>query len=350
LPLNGTEPGLAEEQCMFLTLALIAAAPPSADDVNAREFTAAVRQLERRHHLARLRRYSTRHFLAMSNADAAQTEFRLYNCETIHAAFFKHFRRRGFDVRRPGDKLMVAIFNSQAGFDAYLGQKISSAITGIYHPGTNRLVVYDFATNRSFVEGKKRLDGEAKRGSDVEREWKIVHFGRFVRDRRDDTNLSTMMHEVAHQLSFNCGLLNRKADVPVWLAEGLAVYCEPTVAGAWQGIGEANPQRAGVLASVVRTRGKFIPLRNLVENDDWLRKATKVDAVVLGYSQSWALFRLLMEERPAKLKAYLKAIHDRQTSERRLADFTAAFGSLTKLERRYRSYLRELARDVAKNR
>ncbi len=319
-----------------------------ADEVNAREFTATVRQLERQHRLARLRRCGSKHFLAMSNADDVQTEYRLDHCETIHASFFRHFRRRGFDARRPAEKLMVAIFNSQAGFEAYLGQKMLSAVTGLYHPATNRLIVYDYATNRNFVAGKKRLDDEAKRGSDLEREWKIVVFGRFVRDRRDDTNLSTMMHEVAHQLSFNSGLLNRDGDVPVWLAEGLAVYCESTVAGAWQGIGEPNPHRAGVLAGPARGRGAFLPLRALVENDDWIRKATTVDRVVLGYSQSWALFRLLIEEKPAKLRAYLKMIHDRRTAERRLLDFTAAFGSLAKLERRYRAYLREIVRDEVK--
>ena len=321
-----------------------------ADEVNARAFSVAMQALERAHKLRRLRRYTSKHFLAMSNASDTQTEYRLDNCETIHASFFKHFRKRGFEVRAPDEKLMMAIFNTQAGFDAYLGQRLPSSVTGLYHPASNRLVVYDFATNRTFVEGKKRLDAEAKRGSDLERQWKIVNFGRFVRDRRDDVNLSTMMHEVAHQLSFNSGLLDRKGDVPVWLAEGLAVYCESTVGAAWQGIGEPNPHRAAHLAGQARGRGTFLPLRALVENDDWMRKATRTEAVVLGYSQSWALFRLLMQERPRKLKAYLKALSSRRTPDQRLSDFVAAFGSLAKLEKRYRAYLREIVKDEVKPR
>ena len=36
----------------------------------------------------------------------------------------------------------------------------------------------------------------------------------------------TLSHEATHQLTFNTGLLNRKGDVPMCIAEGLAVYGE----------------------------------------------------------------------------------------------------------------------------
>jgi hypothetical protein len=322
------------------------------DEANAQEFAEAVRRLQARHKLRRMERYSSAHFLAYSNANEGDTEYRLYNCETIHAVFFKHFRRRGFDAAEPAEKMMVALFDSQAGFEAYLGQSLGAAVTGVYHPPTNRLVVYDYGTNSAFLAGKKRIEQEARRGAnDRDRERRIVTFGRFVRERRNDTNVSTIMHEVAHQLSFNGGLLNRTGDVPVWLAEGLAVYCESTSGGAWQGIGEANPPRAGVLAGPAGGRGAFLGLRELVASDDWLRKAKRVEPVVLGYSQSWALFRMLMEEQPARLKAYMKAVYPRRTPEHRLADFAAAFGTdLPKLERRYRAYMRSLVKREARPR
>jgi hypothetical protein len=320
------------------------------DDVNAAAFAALVQKLERTHKLRRLSRYTSDHFFAYSNADEAYTEYRLDNCETIHTLFFKHFRKRGFAVVEPSEKLMVALFDTQAGFEAYMGRKMSSSVTGVYHAQSNRLVVYDFGTNRAFLEGKKAFEIEARRGwSDLDRERRIVRLGRYVRERRNDTNISTIMHEVAHQLSFNCGLLNRAGDVPLWLAEGLAVYCESTVGGAWQGIGEANPLRAAVLARQAKAKGTFLPLRSLVADDDWFRKAVLVDQVLLGYSQSWALFRLLIEEEPDRLKAYLVTIHDRRTPDRRLTDFAVAFGTdLTKLERRYQAYMRTIAKNEAK--
>jgi hypothetical protein len=274
-------------------------------------------------------------------------EYRLSNCEVIHASFFSHFKKKGFSVREPPGKLMVAVFDSQAGFEAYLKQKTSSAVTGLYHPESNRLVVYDFAGNRAFLAGREKGKEMLQRAAtDLERERLSVALSRFENDRRTDTNVSTVMHEVAHQLSFNCGMLNRKGDVPLWLAEGLACYCESTAEGAWQGIGEPNPSRAAVLA---RAKGAYLPLQNLIGSDDWLRKAERVDHVLLGYSQSWALFSWLMRERPRQLRRYLELIYPRRTPEQRLADFGSAFGGdLPALERQYRAYLREVARDQAR--
>ena len=282
------------------------------DDLNARQFAQHMREIQEKHRLGKPMRYDSKHFMALSTAGAGDSEYRLFNCETIHALFFEHFRKRGFEARTPTDKMMVAIFDSQDGLDAYMGQKIPASVTGLYHPATNRLVVYDYGTNRAFASGVARAAVEMKGGSsDLERERNQVKFSRAVRDRRDDTNISTVMHEVAHQLSFNCGMLNRTGDVPVWLAEGLAVYCESTIKGAWQGIGEANPARAGVLRPASKGDAPFLPLRDLVSNDDWIRKAMRTEQIVLGYSQSWALFRMLMDERPKQLKAYLQLIHDR---------------------------------------
>ena len=316
------------------------------EDLEAQQFARRMRDIREKHRTSKPQRYDSTHFMALSTADAAYSEYRLHNCETIHALFFEHFRKRGIAVRIPTEKLMVAIFDSQDGLDAYMGQKISSSVTGLYQKDANRLVVYDYGTNRAFASAVARA-AFAMKGvpSDLERENNRVRFDRAVRDHRDDTNISTVMHEVAHQLSFNCGMLNRQGDVPVWLAEGLAVYCESTVKGAWQGIGEANPSRAGVLGPVTRADATFIPLRDLIQSDDWIRKAKHTDQIVLGYAQSWALFRLLIDERPKQLQAYLRLIHDRKTPDHRLTDFGTAFGSdLAKLEKRYQASMRDIVR------
>src|SRR5262249_26096222 len=156
-------------------------------------------------------------------------------------------------------------------------------------------------------------------------------------------NVMTIMHEVAHQLSFNCGMLSREGDVPFWLAEGLACYCEPTDGGSWQGIGAANPLRQKTFPTALAARGKLIPLTDLLVHDDWMPSSRDNQTTLLAYSQSWALFRMLMEEQPQKLKTYLKLIYSRQTSERRLADFEQAFGhDVSGLRRRHEQYIQEM--------
>src|SRR5207244_4222856 len=85
---------------------------------------------------------------------------------------------------------------------------------------------------------------------------------RVLRDIRTDINIATIMHEAAHQMSFNTGLLNREGDCPLWLGEGLATYCEATDDGFWKGIGEPNPERMHLLTAVAQGKVKLLPLRS----------------------------------------------------------------------------------------
>lgn len=317
----------------------------SADEVNLDRFTADMERLRGRGSAAPVRRQESKHFLALSTAAAGFTEQRLDNCEAIHALFFAHFRTRGFTVRPPGEKLLLAIFATPGEMETYLGEPLPTHVTGVYHLPTNRMLVYDYGRNRHYLAERDRADRAVRRPlSDVDRLHRNAALGLAFRDWRDDTNISTMMHEVAHQLSFNGGLLNRHGDVPVWLSEGLATYCESTVRGSWQGPGESNPQRARTLAGPAGAGGAYLPLRLLIQDDRWMHQTTSSRQVVLGYAQSWALFRLLMIEYPVRLRRYLDLIRERRTRDHRLSDFVAAFGDLAKLQARYAEYLRELAR------
>lgn len=312
-----------------------------ADDFEGREFGRFMTKLTTDHKLSPAARFESKHFIAYSNAEDDFTILRLNNCELIYDLFFDHFRKKGFRVREPLTKMMVAIFESQAGFEAYVGQKLPDAVTGLYHPKSNRLLVYDYATNRDFVGAKSQARTVAKRiGSDMARRRFIDTMNRRSSEFRTEANISTVMHEVAHQLSFNCGLLNREAEVPFWLAEGLATYCESTKDGAWQGIGEMNPERLQPLQVQIQGRGRLIPMTDLIERDDWM-KDTRL--ALLAYSQSWALFRMLMEEKPREFRTYLSTIYGRKVSASRLADFGQAFGGdVNRLDLRYQEYMREM--------
>jgi hypothetical protein len=265
----------------------------------------------------------------------------LRNCEVLYDDFFDHFHRRGFALKPARGKLMVAIFDSQAGFEAYLGRKMPAQIVGIYHPLTNRFVVYDISTNRAVVaQEKKALAAGQRLALDLDRHQYVETVKRQAREFCTGANIGTTMHEVSHQLAFNCGLLNRGGDVPVWLAEGMACYCEPTDRDVWLGIGEPNPERIHCLAARLRTGRPLLPLKDLVAADDWRNDGK---TLLLGYAQSWALFRMLMEERPEALRKYLKTVHARRVPDYRLSDFRQAFGpDMSRLEREHAEYVRQL--------
>jgi hypothetical protein len=311
-----------------------------ADEFDGREFGRFMRHLTAEFKLGPAAPFESKHFIAYSNADDEFAEMRLNNCELIYDFFFEHFRKKGFRVHEPPSKLMVAVFDSQAGMEAYIAQRMPTAVTGLYHPKSNRLVVYDYGKNRDFEAVKRQARAEARRiGSDLDRRRYIDTLNRRASEFRTEANIGTVMHEVAHQLSFNCGMLCRDADVPFWVAEGLATYCEATENGAWQGIGEPNPERIMPLAGPVHGQGGFIRLNDLLTRDDWMRD-TKT--ALLAYAQSWALFKMLMEERPAQLRKYLEANWSRRTPDHRGTDFAAAFGvEVERLELRYLEFMKE---------
>jgi hypothetical protein len=313
------------------------------EDIESVDFSRFMVRLAGEHRLAGMARFDSPHYMALSNADDRFSEMRLRNCELLYSLFCDHFRRKGFTLRQPPAKFMVAMFDTQAGFEAYIGQKMSPLITGLYHPASNRLVVYDYGQNQIYVAQKRQVEQQARQvPTYLDRQRYMETLQRQAQEWRTDANIGTIMHEAAHQLSFNVGLLNREADMPVWLAEGLATYCEPTRNGVWLGIGEPNPERLAVLAAVERGNGQFLKLRDLLESDEWIRGKTSASTVLLGYGQSWALFRMLMEEQPRALRTYLTLIYNRQIPERRLADFQQAFGSdLVRLEERHHEYIKK---------
>jgi hypothetical protein len=316
----------------------------AADDFEPRIFGEYMSRLTREQRLSPAARFESEHFVAMSNADDDFTAMRLHNCELVYELFFDHFRKKGFALHKPASKLMIAVFDTQAGLESYLGQRVPDGMVGFYHLGTNRLVIYDLAQNRTYLQAKRELRDQG-RGipSQMDRTRYVETVDRLAKEWRTDANIAVIMHETSHQLSFNCGMMNRDGDVPLWAAEGLATYCEATENGAWQGIGEANPERLHLLALAKAAHAPLIPLRDLIASDAWLHDAKSFNDVLLGYAQSWALFRMLMEERPQAMRSFLAAIYNRRGIVHRLGDFAEAFGSdFGRLDLRHQQYIDEV--------
>lgn len=328
---------------VYCTGFTVETATPAVAEASAdREFAQFMARLEKEHKLAPMARFDSKRFTALGNASESFMVQRLRNCEAIYDLFFDHFTRKGFVLHHPRQRLMLAIFDTPEGFEAYLGRKMPWGVTGLYHPATNRLVFYDQSQNRIVLEDKKQAHADAARfKSALDRARFITGVERKLDEWTKDLNLTTVMHEAAHQLSFNCGLLQRGGDVPIWLAEGLACYCEVTERAEWQALGAVN---LGRIEDLKRTGGRFLSLQSLL-TDEW-RDGSNTH---LAYAQSWALFRMLLQERPRDMQAYLTQIKTRRTSDHRLADFRQAFGKdLVALEMQHHAYLRDLVQTYAR--
>ena len=311
-----------------------------------RAFEKEVRQFERTHHLGSVIRFESQHYLEMSNADNGFSELRLGNCELLYSSFFQHFRGKGFKLQEPVGKLHAVVFQTQASFNEFLGTKASPFVTGIYMFKTNRLVMYDFGTNQEFVQTKRKAEEKGQMiGQQTARQRYLESVSRQSDEFRRGHNIATIMHEAAHQLSFNSGVMSRSADTPLWLAEGLACYCEATNQGSWLGIGEPNPERIAALGKALASKSGLLPLTTMLVGDKWLSPQGEETTVLQAYGQSWALFRWLMEEKPAKLREYLEVLAKRSTPEHRLGDFQHAFGrDLKPLQTQFEDYIKRLVK------
>lgn len=309
---------------------------PALATFNDRDFVAEMAKLQAANKLPAMRRYESKRFLGVGNADESFCQQRLRFCEIFYDLFMIHFQNRGFAVRHPSFKLPVAIMNSRDGFDAYFGQKMGGVL-GIYDPKSNRLIIYDVHHDDYIQKGKQAALDKTKNLKGTNKTAQQSTIERQFRDFATDLNLTVVMHETAHQISFNCGLLNRNGDCPGWLAEGLACYCEAVDRGDFQAIGASNPERIEALKKA-KAKGRMIPLEKMIVQENWRGSAD----VLTGYGQSWALYRMLMHQRPAQLKQYLTLIHGRQAPEHRKTDFVQCFGDFAAFESQYNRYVDEM--------
>ncbi len=127
--------------------------------------------------------------------------------EDLYRSLTRYFQVRGFRLREPEFPLIGMVAHDQEEFlrfSAEQGGPQSPGIQGYYSLLSNRILLYDMATG----------------GSDSG-DWR--------------RNATLVIHEATHQTAFNCGIHNRYAPPPVWVAEGLATLFEaPGVYDSYQ--------------------------------------------------------------------------------------------------------------------
>ncbi len=267
--------------------------------------------------VAPIRRLRSNHYLALGDAAESFLRSTLTDCERLLIAYERHFRARGFDVKPPDRPLLVTAFADDRSFGKY--HKLPSLMQG----GAQAVGTYDRATNLLSVF-----------------DWRNVP----QVDRAANRNVQTVSHEGTHQLTFNTGLLDRGADVPVCVVEGLGTYGEPRKVIGPSDLGRMNVQRVDDLAKLRRSFS-WIPVAALLSDDSILR-AGLYGRVQLAYAESWALIHMLLndEARLPGCRDYLAALKTRKTAEHRLDDARTHLGDLDRLDRDLQARAVRLAR------
>ncbi len=256
--------------------------------------------------------FDSENFRGIGDASPAYQREALGVCEAVAAEYRKHFRDRGFELTKPAERLTVVILASPQSYAAFEKGFVDDATGGHFDLGANRLVTFDFRPR-----GRKPLANQAV---------------------PEEDNTLALVHETIHQLTFNTGVLDLKADVPRCVSEGLATYGEtwrPKLKGA---LGAKNGRRLLGLAGVAKPASSWIPLSRLLAEDK-LFDDPKTEQV--AYGECWKFAHKLMRDavRLPRFRAYLAALRANPDPTKRVALATTHLGDLDRLDVAIRQYL-----------
>ena len=273
------------------------------------EEIAKVEKLLRAARLGPLHNTRSAHFLAVGDAPESHQRQALAVCEALGEAFLVHFRGRGFTVEYPDRRLTVIALRDRDSYAALLADAPGKDVGGHYDLETNRLVIFDFRSQQAAIVA------QAER-----------------------VNLFTLVHETAHQLSFNTGILNRQVDLPVCVSEGLATYVELWRPGVKNAIGGVNRPRIEALRQAV----DWIQIGELLVDDTAFEPKTEQ----LAYAESWLLVHYLLRasSRQPRFRQYLAEVQgsNKPADRPRIAEKT--LGPLAKLDHELKDEARKYLR------
>ncbi len=223
--------------------------------------------------------------------------------EELYRSFALYFSVRGFHLHEPEFPLIAIVWPDQRSFTrAYAADRGSApaGLLGYYSPISNRIMLYDMGNGRASDEAWEQTS-------------------------------ATIIHEATHQTAFNTGIHRRFADTPRWVVEGLGMMFEAP--GVWNSRAHTrredriNHDRLDYFRERLAPRHKPELLESMIGSDRLFSSDT-----LAAYAEAWALSFYLVETQPRKYSQYLTVTAERPIGQayvpaKRLADFTAVFGS-----------------------
>lgn len=291
--------------------------------------------------------HTTPHYVVCYDTSRTYAQWTSSLLERLYRAFTNYWERQGLEIREPEFPLVAMVYSDHATYEQAGQEDLggpAGGIVGYYSLRTNRVNMYDLTGVESLRDPSNR------RGS-------LKQINQMLSQPAAVPLVATIVHEATHQITFNCGLQTRYADIPLWLCEGMAVYFEaPDLSSTrgWRGIGRVNyPRletflsnlphwRRGSLESLVADDRRFRP----AETSNRRLQVAESQKVVAAYADAWALNYFLIKYRSDQYRDYLKMLSakkpmvqdDRAT---RLAEFRQHFGDLGELEA---DFLKQMSR------
>ncbi len=257
--------------------------------------------------------------------------------ERAHGDFRGWMKKTGFTAAPIKGRLIWVCFRRPDDFDRYSlesDQVDMSWTDGYYSAKTNRVaLVLPPRTQQKHSDDAVEM---AANNDDV------TPFGPLP-DTSNNVDARWITHELAHQLSFNCGVQKRGVMYPLWLSEGLATNFEADNSGRF-GFGRDNQPRRQTLLEA-RAQGRLTKLFWFVSMDHL--EPNGEEQARIDYAQCWGLFAFLSREHPDQLRQYLETVHALDVGSRDATtmrnEFVAAFGPIKPVEREWLDWVDGLA-------
>ena len=316
----------------------------------------------------------TAHFLIAYNAEVSTLRDFIARVEATYKSIYRFLEVNKIPHQRPVDRLEMIFVADFDGFHAYAersGARAAGA-AGYYDPRTNRSVFYDATTAPRLAEVNEEIQSlqaqlkSREKTSRAQRKHvvKTLHRLRNERDRTVETiNQIVVQHEVAHQVLFNAGVHNARAQNPDWLVEGLACLFETPPSSTGAGVAAVNQYRLINLRIALVDGGDYgsarpddrfaafksghlLPLREFVAARGLFNTAQA--GVEDRYSQAWSLVQYLQRKKRRQLAEYLTELSQRPerreySTAQELELFETVFGPIDeKFEQRWLTYILDL--------
>lgn len=280
--------------------------------------------------------YRTKNYVICHNVNKAYIQWVGALFERLHRAFHTFWTAKGVKLVEPKFPLVAVVFADKESYQAYAEKtygKGTGSLVAFYSLRSNHVTLFDLTG-----VGATRREGD-KRGNAAQINEMLSHEDAAL-------NVSCVVHEAFHQLQFNCGLSQRFADVPLWVAEGLAVYFETPDLGSSQGWRTVGAVNYGRLA----TLGEYLPqrpaqsLKSMMVDD---KRFSDPRQALPAYAEAWAMNHFLLQRYGKKYVKYLQLIAAKQagvadTPEGRLREFESTVGNLNKLDAEFLKHVRAL--------
>ena len=258
--------------------------------------------------------------------------------QRLHEQYIVHWRKLGLELTAPEFPMVAVVFANEPQYRRYAeqeGSRVSQGQRAYYNKLTNRIVLHD-------ISGVQAQQGGSRRAT-------ATDIQRFLSQPASYDNISSLIHEAAHQVGFNAGMHSRFAPNPIWVYEGLAVYHEvPDQRNrelGWSIGPHINPSRLQRFRTYMDLPHRESPVLKMIRDDKLFNSP---ETALDHYALAWAVTFFLVRTKPKEMAAYLKiqqgkTMHSEDSSEIRVKDFESCFGSdWDKFYRDFAAFMRRL--------